>query len=107
MLSSSGVSLTQCILDSVTTTWYIDLRIGNNILIQQPFFYGVGSNDIPTATDWRNALIQYLPQLYNYGYTFYINGNNISFVNLTSSPYYVNEELVLNTGINININCNV
>lgn len=107
MLSTSGVSLTQCILNSITTTWFVDLRIGNNILIQEPFYYGVGENDIPTAADWKNALLQYLPQLYNYGYTFFINGNNISFVNLTSSPNYFGSELVLNTGINININCNV
>ena len=107
MLSSSGVSLTQCILNSITTIWYVELRIGNNILIKEPFYYGTGDNDVPTASDWRNALLQYLPLLYNYGYTFFINGNNISFVNLTSTPNYFGQELVLNTGIDININCNV
>jgi len=106
-LSKSGATLSECILDSVQTTWYVNLSIGGNVLINQPFYQGVGSQDVPSTNDWRNALLQYLPQLYNYGYTFFINGNNIRISNMTSTPNYLGGELSLNTGININVNCDV
>jgi hypothetical protein len=92
-------------LDSVVSTWYVDLRIGDQIIIQEPYYTGYGSADVPTDEDWTNALLEYLPNLYNYGYTFYVEGDTISVMSTTPSPTFVDEIFSLNSGINIEINC--
>jgi hypothetical protein len=77
-------------------------------LIQQPFYTGVGSDDVPTDQQWIDALNTYLPQLYSQGYTFYIdpNDNTVTITSNTSTPNYVDETFTLNAGTNIQINCN-
>jgi hypothetical protein len=103
--TSQGLLQTQCNLNSVVSTWYVDLKIGNNTIIQEPFFTGYGNTDVPTTTEWRNALLQYLPNLYNYGYTFFIQGNIIKIMSMTATPIYIDEVISLNAGISFTINC--
>lgn len=104
-LSSKGLSLNNCILNTLQTQWYVDLRVGNTILIQQMFFQGLGPTGYPTNQQWIDALNQYLPSLNGQGYSFVINGNQLTITNLTSTPIYDNQVMTLNVGINININC--
>jgi len=105
MLSSSGLTLNECNQNSVQTEWYVDLRIDNQILIQESFYFGYGYNDVPTNTEWRTALIDYLPILYDYGYTYFLNGNTLTITNLGCITQNLEETVYLNVGINININC--
>ena len=105
MLSENGLTLNQCYQNSVQTEWYIDLRINNQILIQNTFYSGYGYNDVPTELQWRNSLIYYLPILYDYGYTYYLNGNNITITNLGCNSENLQDTVFLNVGININIKC--
>jgi hypothetical protein len=105
MLASSGLTLNECIQSSVETNWYVDLRIGEDIIIQELFYTGYGLSDVPSNSAWRNALIQYLPQLYNFGFTYFLNGNFLTITNLTCSERNMEELLSLNSGINISINC--
>jgi hypothetical protein len=105
MLASSGLTLSQCNQNSVATDWYVDLRIGNDVLIKESFYNGYGYTDVPTNTQWRNALINYLPELYNYGYTYYLNGNTLTITNLSCLPQNMSETVSLNVGINISIDC--
>jgi len=107
MLASSGLTLNQCQQNSVQTEWFVDLRIGGDILIQDTFYNGYGYNDVPTNTEWRNALIDYLPTLYNYGYTYFLNGNELTITNLNCITQNLQETLTLNVGININIDCSI
>lgn len=105
MLSESGLTLNQCYQNSVQTEWYIDLRINNQILIQNTFYSGYGYTDVPTELQWRNSLIYYLPILYDYGYTYYLNGNNLTITNLGCNSENLQDTVFLNVGININIKC--
>jgi len=105
MLAQSGLTLNDCLTNSVQSSWYVDLRIGGDIIIQELFYVGYGLTDVPTNTMWRNALIQYLPQLYDYGFTFFLNGNVLTITSLTCTERNFNEVLSLNSGINISINC--
>ena len=105
MLASSGLTLNDCIQNSVESSWYIDLRIGDDILIQELFYIGYGLTDVPSNRVWRNALIQYLPLLYDFGYTYYLNGNFLTITSLTCTDRNLDEILSLNSGINISINC--
>jgi hypothetical protein len=106
MIEASGYTLNDCIQDSVQTEWYVDLTISNELLIKEPFYVGYGYTDVPTNAMWRNTLIENLPLLYDYGFTFFLNGNNLTITNLTCSERNINEILTLNVGIQININCN-
>jgi hypothetical protein len=105
MLAQSGITLNQCNQNSVATEWFVDLRIGGEILIQEPFYNGYGMTDVPLDSQWRNALITYLPEIYNYGYTYFLNGNTLTITNLSCLPQNMEETVVLNVGINIDINC--
>jgi len=105
MLAQSGITLNQCDQNSVATEWFVDLRIAGEILIQEPFYNGYGMTDVPLDSQWRNALITYLPEIYNYGYTYFLNGNTLTITNLSCLPQNMEETVVLNVGINININC--
>jgi hypothetical protein len=105
MLAQSGLTLNDCIQNSVETNWYVDLRIGDEIIIQELYYTGYGLNDVPSNRAWRNALIQYLPQLYDFGFTYFLNGNVLTITNLTCTERNIGEILSLNSGINIGINC--
>jgi hypothetical protein len=105
MLAQSGSTLNQCHQNSVLTDWYVDLTIDGQQIIKEYFYTGYGMSDVPTNTQWRNALINYLPQLYNYGYTYYLNGNTLTVTNLACLTSNVIDTISLNVGINININC--
>jgi hypothetical protein len=106
MLAESGLTLNDCVKSSVQTSWFVDLRIDNEILIQQTFYSGYGYTDVPTNRTWRNAVIEYLPEIYDYGYTYFLNGNILTITNLTCTERDINKSLSLNVGINISINCN-
>lgn len=106
LLAANGLSSTQCVLDSIQTNWYVDLKIGTDVIIKEQFYTGYGQYDVPTNTQWKNALITYLPNLYNYGFTYFLNGNTLTITSLTCGTNNLNEIVVLCAGINIDINCN-
>lgn len=105
MLAQSGLTLNQCSQNSVLSDWYVDLEINGQQIIKDSFYTGYGMSDVPTNTQWRNALINYLPQLYNYGYTYYLNGNTLTITNLSCLTQNIVDTVSLNVGINISINC--
>jgi hypothetical protein len=105
-LSSQGLTISDCVANSVKSSWYVDLRINGTVVIQSLFYIGYGQVDVPTNTIWRNALISNLPQLYDYGFTYFLNGNTLTITNMTGQAQNLNETLSLNVGINIEISCN-
>jgi hypothetical protein len=106
MLAQSGLTLNDCVQNSIATTWYVDFRVNNVVLIQEPFYDGITLSDSPTPEQWRNALIEYLPLIYNYGYTYDLNGNQLTVTDLTCNANNSIDTVYLNVGININIDCN-
>jgi len=105
MLAQQGLTLNDCIQSSVQTVWYVDLIIGDNQIIKKPFYTGYGFTDVPTNSNWRNALIQNLPSLYPFGFTYFLNGNNLTITNMTCTPTNLNKSVKLNVCMDISINC--
>jgi hypothetical protein len=105
MLAQSGLTLNDCVQNSVQSNWFVDLKVGGETLIFEPFYSGFGFTDVPDNNTWRNALISTLPNLYNFGFTYFLNGNNLRITSLTCSTRNLNELVSLNVGINISINC--
>lgn len=105
MLAAQGLTLNDCVQSSVQTNWLVDLEISGQKIIQQPFYNGFGLTDVPTNVAWRNALIQYLPLIYDYGFTYFLNGNNLTITNMTCTPRNMNKSVKLNVCIDISISC--
>jgi hypothetical protein len=104
-LSTLNLDLSQCIEDSVKSDWFLILKIGDEVILNEFFYTGFGINDVPTNNIWRSTLINNLPKLYNYGYTFTLNANTLTITNMTLTPKNLGELVSLQTGININITC--
>lgn len=111
MLSQQNLTLNDCYQNSVLTDWYVDLVIDGQQIIKELFYTGYGISDVPTADQWRFALLDYLPQLVNYGYTYSFNSNNLrsgnvlTITNLACLNDTTINSVSLDVGINININC--
>jgi len=105
VLNGSGYTQSQCDLNSIISTWFVDCRIGNQILVQEQFYVGYGYNDFPTNSEVINAINDKLQTLYNYGLNYFFSGNVLTISNSTCYDDFTNKTLSLNIGINIQINC--
>ena len=105
MLATQNLTLSNCVQNSVQSTWYVCLKIGTETVINYQFYQGYGYTDVPSNTAWRNALIASLPAIYSYGFTYFLNGNNLRISSLSCSTRNINQTVQLNACINIGINC--
>jgi hypothetical protein len=105
MLEQSGLTLNDCIQNSVETVWYVDLSIDGIEIIKVPFYTGYGLTDVPTNILWRNSLVTYLDNLYQYGFGYVLEGNLLTINVLSSNGEYFNKTVSLKVGIDISINC--
>jgi len=105
-VSKSGYTITDCIQNSLTSTWYVDVRLDSTILVQEIFYTGGGVQDYPTFNMWINALNDKLQYLYQSGLNYTIDSNNILTVSNTGcDPEFTDKTLTVNVGVNIQINC--
>ena len=104
-LTEEGLTLNECITSTLTTQWYVDMRIGDEVLIFAPFYEGFGLNDVPSRSLWKNTLSANLDNLYNYGLNYFINGNILNVTNMDCVPKNLDQTLSLNVGINLSISC--
>jgi hypothetical protein len=101
-----------CILNSIGSTWYVDVRINGDLITSVPFFNGVGYNllgtSYPTQTDWINGVSNSSDELQVYGLSFIINEDSetITIYNNNCIPLSVENNLEFNVGINFDIYCN-
>jgi len=105
-LISQGLTINECILSSLVSEWYVDIRIDGNSIVQEPFFTGYGINQVPTQLQWTNAIIANLGELNDNGYYGYLDGNTLYVRTLGCVFSISNNPLELNVGINLSINCN-
>jgi hypothetical protein len=108
-LSQNGLTFTDCDLNSLYSVWYVDINVGGNQLIQQPFFEGYGLNGAqayPTQGQWSVALNNYLPQLNNFNLSYYISNSILYVQNLDCGQDFLNQTFKLNVGINFSLACN-
>jgi len=106
LLNANNQTVSTCAgANSLTSGWYLDLKIGNTSLIHQLFYTGYGINDVPSNTIWKNALISYLPSLITYNLSYFLNGTQLTITNLSNQTLYLSQNLVLSVGVNINVTC--
>jgi hypothetical protein len=101
-----------CLLNTLESDWYIDIRIDGNPIIIYEFFNGVGysnpSLSAPTPNDWLNGLYDSLVGLLDYGLDYIIDTNDqtITIYNNNCLPLNTTQNFELNVGINFDILCN-
>ena len=96
-----------CDDNSINSEWYLTLTIGTTTIINVLFYTGLGINDAPTPLLWRTTLVNNLYKLYQYGYTYTLNGNRLTITNLRTVQQNLTEIVNLSVGINLSISCDV
>jgi hypothetical protein len=104
-LAQNGLTLNECSTNSLVSQWYVNLTMGSEVIINFPFYEGYGLNDVPSRSQWVNALADNLDNLYRYGLNYFLNGSILNVTNLDCTPKNLGENLSLNVGINLSISC--
>ena len=104
--TSQGLNPTDCQINSVQSTWFVDIRINGAVLTQYEFFNGVGSGQYPTSNQWLTALADTFQSLLTSGYGYNIDtaDSQIVVFNNNCQPNF--DELQINVGINFDVYCN-
>jgi hypothetical protein len=111
-LNNNTIDTTSCDYTTITSDWYIDIRLNDDVLISKKFFSGVGDSvlgiSFPTNEDWVNGVLSTQEELENYGISFIIYNENetITFYNNNCIPMDIENSLEYNVGINFEIFCN-
>jgi hypothetical protein len=105
-IDESGYEQFMCDLQGMKSYWYVDVRLDDNVLIQEQFYTGYGSVDYPTQSTIINAINEKLENLYLYGLNYYFSGNNLIVSNSTCYDDFTNKRLYLNIGVMIDMVCN-
>lgn len=105
VVTQSGFTLNNCNLDSIISTWYVDLKLGTQQLVKQPFFVGYGFLEFPTEQQWIDGLDTHLSEIYQYGMNYNVNNERIIISNSGCVELFKDKTLTLNVGINVDISC--
>ncbi len=110
-VGSIGTNINSCNLNSITSEWFVDIRLNDVTVVSKSFFNGVGLSvpalSSPSNVDWLNAVIESLDEFKNYGYDYEIIENEtILIYNTLCSESDEGVSFKLNVGINFNITCN-
>ena len=109
-LTSIGYDPNNCSLNTLTTEWYVDIRIDDIQVVTYPFFNGIGYNLIPlsypTTSNWDTALVAAMDLIKPLGYDYYFTSDDTIVVyNQVCSVSEADINFKLNIGINFSIYC--
>jgi hypothetical protein len=104
--ATQNINFSDCISTTITTSWFVDLRLNGVPLVQYPFYNGVGPTSAPTSAQWLLALEFSLSSLLSEGYSYVID-----YVNETVTVYNNNcvptfDDFSINVGVNFQVLCN-
>ena len=109
-LDANSIDINNCILNSLQTEWFVDIRIDDVVVYSQSFFNGVGYTDptlsVPSDEDWSDGVVLGLESLINFGYSYYLTDNDtVVIYNQVCSVSEIGVNFKLNMGINFIISC--
>lgn len=107
-LQTSGLTPNDCILNTVTSLWYVELKYDGVPLVSNQFATTVGYQNFPSGNDWYNALINSLDDLQTFGFDYDIDTKNdtVAIYNINCIPVDNEDVFEINVGINFSILCN-
>lgn len=105
--SLDGVGV--CNYDTLTSTWFVDIRIDGTNVVSYEFFTGYGYTNpilsIPSETLWINSVNGALASLLSYGISYNIIDNKVYVYNNNCIPIDLTQIFELNIGIDFDILC--
>lgn len=104
-VEQEGYNISDCVTNTLTSLWYVDVKLDGVQLRQDLFYTGYGSGDYPNRTEWLDAVADSMDNLYQEGLDYSINGSTITISNIGCNNDFTNKSLQINVGVNININC--
>ena len=104
-VSQEGYTINDCILNTLTSLWYVDIRLNGVLLVQDLFYTGYGGGDVPTDNQWITALTNAFNSLQTQGIGYELNENTINVYSLDCDDTLLGQKLQINVGVNINIKC--
>jgi hypothetical protein len=104
--NQNGLNSTVCSLNTVISSWYVDIRQNGVQLQQYGFFNGIGPSQFPTDSQWVTALGNALDNLLTSGYSYNIDvdNENVGVFNNNCVPNF--DDFQINVGIEFEIFCN-
>jgi hypothetical protein len=110
-LESNGYILNDCLLNTLTTEWKIELKLSGVTVVENVFFngstYSFAPFNAPTETQYYNALITALNSLKLMGYDYYLTDNDTVVVyNQLCQLDDTGLVFSIDIGINFQIYCN-
>ena len=104
-VSNEGYNISDCTLNTLTSMWYVDIRLSGTLLRKDLFYTGYGAGDYPSSQEWLDAVEESLSTLSQDGLDYSINGSTITVSNIGCNNDFTNKTLQINAGVNISINC--
>jgi hypothetical protein len=105
-VSKSGYTINDCILNSLTSQWFVDIRLDDDILVQEPFYIGYGISDYPTENQWLESITSGLTNIFQEGLDYTLENNILSISNSGCEDNFTNKKIKVSVGVDINITCN-
>lgn len=108
ILASDGVTFPPCIESSLNSQWYIIIKIAGVEILNKKFFDGIGvifASSSPQDSDWVSGLNSATADLFNSGYGYVINGNNLTIYDLGCELRNLGDQLTIDVGVEYTINC--
>ena len=111
-LTTQNKTLTDCLMNTLNSEWFVELKINGVTLVKYPFFTGLGYSNTglgsPSNDEWTTGLSDAMSELQVYGYDYYFifKNNTIVVTNSSCSNNLSNMNFKLEVGINFNILCN-
>ena len=104
-VGNEGYNISDCQLNTLTSLWYVDIRLSGSLLRKDLFYTGYGGGDYPSSTQWISAVENSLDNLYQNGLEYTMSGTTITISNIGCNNDFTNDSIQINAGVNININC--
>lgn len=106
-LDSNNLQTSQCDLNSLVSTWFVEIILGEVTILSQNFYQGNGSNDFPTQEEWTVAVEDNLNILNSYGLIYELNDNIVNIRNAGCDILFEEESVSINAKVDISVNCTV
>jgi len=119
-LVDNDYELNQCYVNGLSSQWFVEIYIDNELKIKKPFFNGVGyynpnpcvetptfsGASSPCNSVWNTALLTALDGLETFGYDYYITEtDNVAIYNIVCDVSRIGVKFDIKVGINFNILC--
>jgi hypothetical protein len=110
-LTQKNIQITDCLVNSIQSNWYVNVKFNDDVIINYLYFQGFGLNNnnfsAPTVDQWIQGVTEAFSDLQNYGLSYILDDNGVITVyNINCIPLNVLQTFEINSSINFNILCN-